>query len=92
MLVVVIILGIVGLALNRRALLVSSLGYAGFAIMFLFKGSGVGFGTSVTLAFLLLGAAVIFLGAGWHGARNQLIKVLPSWPIFPPAYDVNFKG
>ncbi|MGB0907272.1 MAG: hypothetical protein ACPGVT_07245 [Maricaulaceae bacterium] len=92
LLVIVGVVGVIGLALNRRALLVSSLGYAGFAIMFLFKDSGMGFGTSFALAFLLLGAAVIFLGAGWHSARNQLIKLLPKWRIFPPAYDPNFKG
>ena len=87
LLVIVGLVGVLGLALNRRALLVSSLGYAGFAIVYLFSGSGVGFGLSLALAFLLLGAAVIFLGAGWHKARNILIKVLPKWKIFPPAYQ-----
>jgi len=86
LLVIVGLIGLLGLALNRRALLVSSLGYAGFAIVFLFSGSGVGFGLSLALAFLLLGATVIFLGAGWHKARNTLIKILPKWKIFPPAY------
>ena len=86
LLVIVILIGLLGLALNRRALLVSSLGYAGFAIVFLFSGAGVNFGMSLVLALLLLGGAVIFLGAGWHGARNALIKVLPKWKIFPPAY------
>lgn len=86
LLVIVGLIGLLGLALNRRALLVSSLGYAGFAIVFLFSGSGVGFGLSLALAFVVLGAAVIFLGAGWHGARNVLIKILPKWKIFPPAY------
>lgn len=83
-------LGLVALAINRRALLVSSLGYAAFAIVFLFSSGGVNLGNSLVFAFLLLGAAVIFLGAGWHGTRNQLIKVLPKWKVFPPAYDENF--
>ena len=86
LLVIVVLIGLLGLALNRRALLVASLGYAGFAIVFLFSGAGVGFGLSLVLALLLLGAAVIFLGAGWHSARNILIKVLPKWKIFPAAY------
>lgn len=90
LLMIVAALGFVGLAINRRALLVSSLGYAGFAIVFLFSSGGVGFGSSIVFALLLLGAAVIFLGAGWHPARNQLIKVLPKWTIFPPAYDETF--
>lgn len=90
LLLIVAALGLVGLAINRRALLVSSLGYAAFAIVFLFSSGGVGFGSSIVFALLLLGGAVIFLGAGWHGARNQLIKLLPKWKIFPPAYVENF--
>lgn len=92
LLMIVAALGFVALAINRRALLVSSLGYAAFAIIFLFSSGGVGFGSSIIFAFLLLGAAVIFLGAGWHGARNQLIKVLPKWKIFPPAYDEHYSS
>ena len=91
LLLIVILIGLLGLALNRRALLVSSLGYAGFAIVFLFSGAGVGFGLSLILALLLLGAAIVFLGAGWHGARNALIKVLPKWKIFPPKYEPQIK-
>ena len=91
LLLIVAALGILALALNRRALLVSSLGYAAFAIVFLFSSSGVGFGTSIIFALLLLGAAVMFLGTGWHGARNVLIKALPKWKIFPPPYIENYK-
>ena len=90
LLLIVGALGLVGLAINRRALLVSSLGYAAFAIVFLFSSGGVGFGSSIIFALLLLGGAVIFLGAGWHPVRNQIIKVLPKWKIFPPAYDEAF--
>lgn len=92
LLLIVFLIGILGLALNRRALLVSSLGYAGFSIVFLFSGAGVGFGLSLVLALLLLGAAVVFLGVGWHGARNILIKVLPKWKIFPPKYEPHIKS
>lgn len=91
LLIIVLLIGVLGLALNRRALLVSSLGYAGFAIVFLFSGAGVNFGMSLILALLLLGAAVVFLGAGWHSARNTLIKVLPKWTIFPPKYEPQTK-
>jgi len=66
--VIVGIITLIGLAINRRALIVSSL---------------------VTL--LVLGGAVIFLGAGWHTARGALLKILPNLPIFPPAFDPNYK-
>lgn len=87
LLLIVGAIGLLGLALNRRALLVSSLGYAVFAIVFLMSGSGINFGMSLALAFVLLGAAIIALGVAWHPMRNQLIKILPKWKIFPPAYN-----
>lgn len=92
LLVIVGLLSVLGLALNRRALIVSSLGYAAFAIVFLFSGSGVGLGMSLAAALLLLGAAIVLLGAAWHPVRNKLIAVLPKWRIFPPPFQENFKG
>ena len=89
--VIVATITVVGLAINRRALIVSSLGYAAFALGFLFNGAGMNFGTVVAMTLLLLGGAIIFLGAGWHSARAWLLKILPKWKIFPPAFDPNFK-
>ena len=89
--IIVAVITVIGLAINRRALIVSSLGYAAFAMGYLFDGTGMGFGTVVAITFLLLGAAVIFLGAGWHTARNALLKVLPKLPIFPPPFDPHYK-
>ncbi len=90
--VIVAVITVIGLAINRRALIVSSLGYAAFAMGYLFDGAGLNFGTVIAMTLLLLGASIIFLGAGWHTARAMLLKVLPKWPIFPPAFDPNFKG
>lgn len=89
--VIVAVITFIGLAINRRALIVSSLGYAAFAMGYLFDGTGMGFGTVVAVTFLLLGGAVIFLGAGWHTARNGLLKILPNLPIFPPPFDPDYK-
>lgn len=80
-------LTVIGLAINRRALIVSSLGYAIFALVYLFDKTGLGFGMSVIVALIALGAAIVFLGAGWHAARNILIKFLPKWKVFPPPYQ-----
>lgn len=89
--IIVAIITVIGLAINRRALIVSSLGYAAFAMGYLFDGAGMGLGTVIAMTFLLLGAAVIFLGAGWHSARNGLLKILPKLPIFPPPFDPDYK-
>ncbi len=87
----VIFVALIGLAINRRALLVSSLGYAGFAIGFLMQDTGLGFGKVAAFTLLILGLAIIFLGAGWHSVRNAMLKVLPNWAIFPPPFDPDFK-
>lgn len=82
----------IGLAINRRALIVSSLGYAAFALVYLINGTGVGFSVVVVTTLLVLGLFVVLLGVIWHGVRNVLIKFLPKWRVFPPPYDPAFKG
>ena len=91
-LIIFALLTFAGLAINRRALIVSALGYAGFAITSLFIGAGMGLGTSLLVALLVLGGAIVFLGVGWHGARDILLKILPKWRIFPPPFDPNYKS
>jgi len=94
LLFVILALAIVGLAINRRALIVSSLGYAGFAIVMILKGDGFELstlGSVIALTLLLLGGAIVFLGVGWHSARRVLLTVLPTsgvfGKIFPPVHD-----
>ena len=81
------IITLIGLAINRRALIVSSLGYAGIAIGFLVKQTNLNIGTTISLSLILLGTAVVLLGVAWHPVRNQLIRILPKWRIFPPPYE-----
>ncbi|MBL4871516.1 MAG: hypothetical protein JKX72_11245, partial [Robiginitomaculum sp.] len=82
MLIIIGVLALVGLAINRRALLVSSFGYAGFSLIMLVKGTGLDFGAVFATVFLLLGGGIVFLGAGWYSARRALLKVLPTGGIF----------
>ena len=89
---IIFIITFVGLAINRRALIVSSLGYAALAIGFLIKDTGLGLGSIFAVTLLMLGGAIIFLGAGWHAARDILLKVLPNWRVFPPRFDPDFKA
>lgn len=94
MLVVILALCVVGLAINRRALIVSSLGYAGFAVAMLLKGDGFelsSLGSILVFTLLLLGGAIVFLGTGWHATRRLLLNVLPTsgvfGKIFPPVHE-----
>ena len=82
MLVSIIVLGLIGLAINRRALLVASLSYASLAIAFLASKTGMG-GDSVTaMSLLYVGGGVVFLGVGWHKARRALLKILPRGGVW----------
>ncbi|GHA88106.1 hypothetical protein GCM10009069_08820 [Algimonas arctica] len=80
------VITVIGLAINRRALIVSSLGYAGLAIAFLVKQTELNLGSTLSITLILLGAAIVLLGVAWHPVRNQLIRVLPQWRVFPPPY------
>ena len=91
MLVIVGIVTIIGLILNRRALIVSSLFYALIAVGYLLTKSGVSLGLAMTLTLILIGAAIVLLGVGWHPVRNAMIKFLPKSRFIPIPYDPNFK-
>lgn len=72
-LVIVALLGLVSLLINRRALIVSALITTGIAIGILMNEIGLGAGALAAGTLLTLGAFVLILGAGWHGARRVLI-------------------
>ena len=92
MLVIVGIVTLIGLILNRRALIVSSLLYALIALGFLLTKSGLGFGMALTLTLILAGAAITLLGVGWHPVRNLIIARLPKSRFIPVPYDPHFKA
>ncbi|MEE9347302.1 MAG: hypothetical protein V3U82_03845 [Robiginitomaculum sp.] len=77
LLLILTVLAGIALALNRRALIAASLGYAGFALAFLLRDIGMGLSMTLVVTLLMLGAAVVFLGVAWHGARRLLLKILP---------------
>ena len=79
-LAVFVLLALVALVIDRRALLVSGLTYAGIAISYLLSQTvEQGMGLSLTL----LGLAVIVLGlsAGWRSLRQALLPLLPLGPL-----------
>lgn len=93
--IMLILVGIVtslGLVLNRRALIVSSLIYALIAVGYLLTKSGMGFSVALTLTLILIGAAIMLLGVGWHPVRNILIKALPKTRFIPAPYDPSLKS
>ncbi|MEM1103295.1 MAG: hypothetical protein AAGH48_04240, partial [Pseudomonadota bacterium] len=68
----------VSLLINRRALIVAGLLYAGWAIGVLMNNAGLGAGAMAAMTLVLLGGMVVVLGAGWHGIRRVLIAPFPK--------------
>ncbi|MBK8199528.1 MAG: hypothetical protein IPK75_14335 [Acidobacteria bacterium] len=81
-------LGILSLALNRRALVVSSLLSFWLALGQVVDAVGGGGSTSFIATTLLLGTGIILLGGGWHSARRWVLGFMPktglAGRIFPP--------
>ncbi|KPF68615.1 hypothetical protein IP69_11420 [Bosea sp. AAP35] len=70
------VLGVIALVIDRRALLVSALSYAGIAVAYLISQSVSG-DLSLPLALLGLAALVLALSAGWRSLRRLLLPALP---------------
>ena len=71
-----VVFGLVALAVDRRALLVSSLVYVLYALSSLFKQFGA---ISLNVAFtaLLIGGTLLLLSAFWHPLRRRVVLMLP---------------
>lgn len=70
-------LGLVAVLVDRRALLVSGLAYAGIAFASLVRDSGV-VGNSTPLTILVLGGFILLISALWHPLRRAVLAVLPA--------------
>jgi hypothetical protein len=81
-------LGLVALLINRRALLVSTLIYAGIAVSILLRESQFTGEMLAAITLLILGGGVVALGAGWHASRRAVLTFVPTrgvfGRIFPP--------
>ncbi len=70
-------MGLVALAVDRRALLVSALGYVIYAIIALFREFGA-ISLNVALAAFVIGSALLILSAFWHRVRHMVTTLLPD--------------
>jgi hypothetical protein len=71
------VLSFIALAVDRRALLVSSLLYLGYASSKLLTWSGVS-SESVGLSILIVGATVLALSLAWQPMRRLVLKMMPD--------------
>ena len=72
-----VVLGLVALAIDRRALLVSALAYVLYALNSLFETYGA-VELSVALTALIIGSALLLLSAFWTTARRAVVRPLPE--------------
>ena len=70
-------MGLIALAVDRRALRVSALGYVVYAIIALFREFGA-ISLNVALAAFVIGSALLLLSAFWHNVRASVIGWLPA--------------
>lgn len=69
--------GVVALAIDRRALLVSSLIYVLSALEQLFKQAGA-ISLNIALTALVIGSALLMLSALWQSIRRAVVELLPA--------------
>ena len=85
---IVVVFAVLSLLINRRALLVSGLVSAAIAIAILVRNAGLSGAWTASVTLLVLGGAMVLLGAGWHAARRVLVAPFPKtgWiaRIVPP--------
>jgi hypothetical protein len=72
-----VLFGLVALAVDRRALLVSALAYVLYALDSLFRDYGA-VELSVAFTALIIGSALLLLSAFWTSARRTIVRPLPD--------------
>jgi hypothetical protein len=76
----VTIIGLVAIVIDRRAILVSSLGYLGIALAYAIATVGDRANAALATTFII-GTGVVLLGLGWEGIRSAVVRRIP----FPSA-------
>lgn len=72
-----VVMAIIALIIDRRALMVSALMYVLAAISAVLERFGA-VGVNVALTALLIGSALLMLSAFWHISRTRVVKWLPA--------------
>ncbi|NBN65733.1 hypothetical protein [Pannonibacter tanglangensis] len=73
MLSLVVVLALVAVLVDRRAILVSGLGYFGVAISMLLLSAEVSDTVGTSIALLVLGSFILLLGSAWVPVRRHLL-------------------
>jgi hypothetical protein len=77
-----VLFSLVALIIDRRALLISSLGYAAAALGFIIYKFDLEGNAALIITMILIAALILSLGTGWYSLRKALFNVLPSQKFF----------
>mgnify|MGYP000317994413 CR=1 FL=1 len=77
---------LLGLLLDRRSLVASTLLYLSAILTYATFRSGLGLSTAAAVVPLTIGILVILLGVGWDHARAALLRIVPFRRAFRPAH------
>lgn len=75
---IVVVLGIVAVVVDRRAMLIAGLVYLGAAIGQLLYAAKLDVGAAVPLTLVIVGGLVVALVRGWQPARRALLRLVPA--------------
>ena len=78
MIAVFLVLAVLALIVDRRAILVSSLSYLAYAAGTLIAAAGLQSSSSFATAALAVGAIVLMLSAAWRPLRRAFMALLPD--------------
>lgn len=84
-----IVFFLVALYVDRRAMLVSSLSYAIYAVIQLANNSGKSFENLTLVVFVFFGVFIVFFGANWYRARNIIFSKTSTFWLsnYVPAFS-----
>ncbi len=71
------VFAVIALVVDRRALLVSGLGYAGYSLATLFERAGAETSILTTITLLVMALIVLGVSAGWRSLRAAIVPILP---------------
>ncbi len=84
-----VLFGIIALIINRRALLVSSLGYVGSVIAYGIWQLNLPSGSATSVVLLVIATLILTFGVGWKPLRRLVFKLMPQGNYLdklPPAH------
>lgn len=77
-----VLFSIVALIIDRRALLISSLGYAAAALGYIIYKFDLEGNAALIITMILIAGLILSLGTGWYSLRKTVFKLLPPLKIF----------